>query len=97
MYLNQNLRGEIFNAGVNKPIKVKEVIKKFYLSRNKNEEFKLILKLMKSKKSKGEIPFQYMDYKKLKKYFGWQPKYEFKDTINNVFDWYEKYFNKNII
>ncbi len=97
LYLNQNLRGEIFNAGVNKPIKVKEVIKKFYLSRNKNEEFKLILKLMKSKKSKGEIPFQYMDYKKLKKYFGWQPKYEFKDTINNVFDWYEKYFNKNII
>lgn len=97
LYSNSNLRGEIFNAGVNKPIKVKDVIKKFYLSRNKKEELKIILKLMKSKKSKGEIPFQYMDYKKLKKYFGWQPKYEFKDTINNVFDWYEKYFNKNRI
>ena len=95
LYSNPNLRGEIFNAGVNKPIKVKDVIKKFYLSRNKKEELKIILKLMKSKKSKGEIPFQYMDYKKLKKYFGWQPKYEFKDTINDVFDWYEKYFNKN--
>ena len=97
LYSKQNLRGEIFNAGVNKPIKVKEVIKKFYLLRNKEEELKIIFKLMKSKKSKGEIPFQYMDYKKLKKYFGWQPKYQFENTLKYVFDWYENYFQKNRI
>ena len=49
---------------------------------------------MKLKKAKGEIPFQYMDYKKLNKYFGWSPKYKFDHTIPHVYDWYEKYLRK---
>ena len=95
LYKKPKLRGEIFNAGINKPISVKEVISKFYLARNKKEELKIIFKLMKSKKSKGEIPYQYMDHEKLKKYFGWKPKYEFDETINDLFEWYEKYLINN--
>jgi CDP-glucose 4,6-dehydratase len=97
LYKKPKLRGEIFNAGINKPITVKNVVKKFYLIRNKNKELAKILQLMKSKKNKGEIPFQYMDYKKLNKYFGWKPKYKFEETIEKVFEWYEKYFHKNNI
>jgi CDP-glucose 4,6-dehydratase len=97
LYKKPKLRGEIFNAGINKPISVKEVISKFYLAKNKKEELKIIFQLMKSKKSKGEIPYQYMDHKKLKKYFGWKPKYKFDETVNDLFEWYEKYLinNKN--
>ena len=97
LYKRPKLRGEIFNAGINKPITVKDVIKKFYLIRDKKKELKRIFQLMKSKKSKGEIPYQYMDYKKLKKYFGWKPKYKFEETIDIVFEWYKKYFHQNNI
>ena len=47
------------------------------------------------KKTKGEIPFQYMDHKKLKKYFGWSQKYKFENTLDEVFEWYKRYLSKN--
>lgn len=94
LYFKPSLSGQIFNAGINKPIKVKEVVKKFYFYRKELKKYKEIVNLMKLKKAKGEIPFQYMDYKKLNKYFGWSPKFEFDDTIPHVYDWYEKYLRK---
>jgi len=94
LYFKPKLSGEIFNAGINKPIKVKEVVKKFYFYKEEIEKYKEILSLMRLKKTKGEIPFQYMDYKKLNKYFGWSPKYKFDDTIHYTYDWYEKYLRK---
>lgn len=94
LYFKPILRGEIFNAGINKPIKVKDVVKKFYLYKGEEKKLNQIINLMKLKKTKGEIPFQYMDYKKLKKYFGWSPKYKFDDTIKVVYAWYEKYLSK---
>lgn len=97
LYKKPKLRGEIFNAGMNKPITVKEVIKKFYLIQDKKKELIRIFQSMKSKKSKGEIPYQYMDYKKLKKYFGWKPKYKFEETMGTIFEWYKKYFHQNNI
>lgn len=95
LYLRPSLRGEVFNAGINKPIKVRDVVKKFYLLKEKKTELNKIFKLMKSKKTKGEIPFQYMDHKKLKKYFGWSPKYKFENTLDEVFEWYKRYFSEN--
>ena len=44
-----------------------------------------------AKKTKGEIPYQFMDYSKLNKFFGWKPKYKFVDTIDEVFEWYKNY------
>jgi len=94
LYSKPKLSGEIFNAGINKPIKVREVIKKFYFYKKEFKRYREILKLMKLKKTKGEIPYQYMDYKKLNNYFGWFPKYKFDDTIHELYSWYEKYLNK---
>lgn len=94
LYLKPSLRGEIFNAGINKPIKVKEVVKKFYFYKKEKKRYQEIISLMKLKKTKGEIPYQYMDYNKLNKYFGWSPKFKFDDTISLVFDWYEKYLTQ---
>ncbi len=33
-----------------------------------------------------------MDYKKLYRYLGWKPKYEFIHTMPNLFEWYKEYF-----
>ena len=93
LYKNIKLSGEIFNAGINKPMRVREVVKKIYFYANKRNEYLEILQTMKNKKTKGELNSQSMDFTKLNKYFGWKPKHKFEDTIEIVFKWYQKYLN----
>jgi len=93
LYQNKLLSGEIFNAGTNNPIKIIDVIKLFYEHFQKYKDFKKIKNLIKNKrKSKGEIPFQSMDYKKLYKFFKWKPKYNLSNTIEETYKWYYKFF-----
>ena len=46
-------------------------------------------------KTRGEISIQFMDYKKLNLFLGWKPKYKFKQTLPELFKWYQSYFKKN--
>jgi len=93
LYQNKLLSGEIFNAGTNNPIKIIDVIKLFYEHFQKYKDFKKIKNLIKNKrKSKGEIPFQSMNYKKLYKFFKWKPKYNLSNTIEETYKWYYKFF-----
>ena len=94
LYKKPKLRGEIFNAGTNQPLRVKEIVKKFYFHKKEFKKFSKITKLMSKKKTRGEIPYQFMDYSKLNKFFGWKPKYKFDDTIDEVLNWYYKYLKK---
>ena len=57
-------------------------------------ELKNITKNMKKNKTSGEISIQLMDFKKLKKYFGWRPQNKFEHILPTVYDWYENYFKK---
>ena len=91
LYKNKKFSGEIFNAGTNKPITVKKVIERILIRNNKKKELKKILKLMKAKKTKGEISFQFMDCKKINKYFKWKPHYSFDKGIKETLNWYTKY------
>ena len=91
LYLNKKYSGEIFNAGTNKPISVKRIIEKVLIQNNKNKELKEIIKLMKSKSAPGEIPYQYMDCKKINKYFRWKPTYTFDRGISETINWYKKF------
>ena len=93
LYKNSKFSGEIFNAGSNKPMQVREVVKKIYFYANKKKEYLEILSTMKNKKTKGELNLQSMDFTKLNKYFGWKPKHKFENTIAKVFNWYQKYLN----
>ncbi len=93
LYKNKKLSGEIFNAGMNKPMRVREVVKKIYYYANKEKEYLEILRRMKNKKTKGELNYQSMDFTKLNRYFGWKPKNKFENTIENVFKWYQKYLS----
>jgi len=89
----KKIRGEVFNAGSNKPLKVKEVIEKIFKISGKDRDLKKIQNYYKKKKTSGEIYFQSMDYKKVNKYFGWEPKYKFDEGIVETYNWYKKYLN----
>ena len=52
-------------------------------------------KKMYKNKTRGEISIQFMDYKKLNLFLGWKPKYKFKQTLPELFKWYQSYFKKN--
>jgi len=94
LYLNKNYAGEIFNAGTNKPITVKKIIEKILIENKKYEQLKKILALMKSKKTTGEIPHQFMDCKKINSHFKWKPSYTFEKGIKETINWYKKYITK---
>ena len=89
-----SLSGEVFNAGNNKPITVKNLLQKIYFHQNKKTEYLEIVKLMKNKNTTGEIKFQSMNYRKLNKFFRWKPKYNIEKSLNITFAWYRKYLNK---
>ena len=88
------IKGQIFNAGSNKPMKIKDIIKIIFIHANKKKEYLKIINKFKNKKTIGEIDYQYMDHKKVKKYFGWSPKYNFEKGINETFDWYKENIKK---
>ncbi len=95
LYKNKNLKGEIFNAGTNQPLTIKQIVKKIYNFKRKKKELDIILKKMKNKKTTGEIKYQFMDFSKLYKYFKWKPKFSFDETIQEVYDWYFNYLSNN--
>ena len=55
---------------------------------------KINIRNIKKNKTKGEISIQFMNYKKLNQYLGWKPKFNFDDTLYDLFEWYKKYFDK---
>jgi len=91
LYKNKSLSGEIFNAGNNEPISVKNLLKLIFFHKNKKKQYKKILNIMKNKKTFGEINFQFMNYNKLYKFFKWKPKYNISSSLDQTFKWYEKY------
>ena len=87
---------EVFNAGTNKPHKIKDILKKIYLFKNMKSEYNKIIYKAKNNKTSGEISIQFMDHKKLKNNFGWKPKNNIDSTIPDLFRWYENYLkNEN--
>ena len=95
LYLEPNkIRGEVFNAGSNRGHKVKDIIKMIFEIGNKKKNLRSIFKNSKFKKTKGEIKSQYMDYKKVNKFFGWRPTFKMDRGLRETYDWYKKYISK---
>ena len=84
--------GEIFNAGTNTIHTVLSVIENIYKLID-NSDLINIRKNMIGKNTVGEIECQYMDYKKVNKYFGWKPKHDFIDGLSKTIEWYKNYLN----
>ena len=86
-----SLRGEVFNAGTNKPISVRDLLEKVYALVGNEKDFSELITLMENKKTTGEINCQYMNYNKVNKFFGWFPKVDLNEGLNKTIKWYERY------
>lgn len=79
----EKVKGEAFNFGSDDTLKVMEVIKVIEKALNKKINYKII------NTAKNEIPYQSLDYSKIRKTLGWTPKENIKSTTKKIFDWYK--------
>jgi len=83
------LRGQVFNAGCNKPIQVKDVISCVFDKIDYDNQKENIFRKMKSMEAIGEIDCQYMDYEKVYKFTNWSPTIKLDKGIDLSIDWYK--------
>ena len=87
----ENLAGEIFNAGTNKPISVRDLLEKVYDLVGNRSDFESVLELMKNRKPIGEINCQYMDYEKVHEFFKWKPLHALDQGLEKSIEWYRRW------
>src|SRR3989339_1093323 len=80
----EKINGEAFNFGSDDTLTVIEVIKEVEKVLNKKINFKIL------NTAKNEIPYQSLDYSKIKKTLGWMPKENIKSTAERVLGWYQR-------
>lgn len=80
----EKVRGEAFNFGSDDTLSVLEVIKQVERILGKKINYKIL------NTAKNEIPYQSLDYSKIKKTLGWKPKENIKTIVEKIFKWYQK-------
>lgn len=79
----EKVKGEAFNFGSDDTLKVMEVIKVIEKALNKKVDYKII------DTAKNEIPYQSLDYSKIRKTLDWKPKENIKSTAKKILEWYK--------
>ena len=77
------VKGQAFNFGSDDTLTVIGVIKAIEESLNKKKDYKIV------NTAKNEIPYQSLDYSKIKRTLGWKPKENIKTTADRIFKWYK--------
>jgi len=80
----EKVKGEAFNFGSDDTLNVIEVIRQVEEVLNKKINYKIL------NIAKNEIPYQSLDYSKIKKTLGWEPKENIKSTAEKIYAWYNK-------
>ncbi|OGK17517.1 hypothetical protein A2774_00825 [Candidatus Roizmanbacteria bacterium RIFCSPHIGHO2_01_FULL_39_12c] len=83
-------QGEAFNFGSEESLSVIEVINRFEKILHKKIDFKIL------NSAKNEIPYQSLDYSKIKKVLGWKPKFNLMTVGKNIYFWYKKIIKSQI-
>ncbi len=78
----EKVKGEAFNFGSDDTLTVIDVIKQVEKVLGKKIKFKIL------NNAKNEIPYQSLDYTKIKKLLGWKPKENVKSTAEKILKWY---------
>ena len=86
----EKTRGEVFNAGHNKPVSVLKVVETI-LRLAERPDLKPH-KLIKKGSVKGEIDRQWLDGRKAKKVLGWEPKVKLDEGLARTLSWYRDIF-----
>lgn len=77
------VRGKAFNFGSKETLSVFELIKKVEKGLKKKVKYALL------NNAQNEMPYQSLDYSKVKKMIGWEPAYSIEKTIRNMYRWYK--------
>lgn len=80
----KKVRGEAFNFGSDDTLSVLELIKLVEKTLNRKIKYKIL------NTAKKEIPYQSLDYSKIKSAVNWHPKYSIKKTTNDIFKHYQQ-------
>ena len=86
------LRGQVFNAGSNSPISMRNLLTKIYEHLDNKTELERILTDMNGKVTKGEIQHQHMSFDKVLQYFNWKPSNSIDQGIEKTIVWYKNHF-----
>lgn len=78
------VKGEAFNFGSEDTLSVIEVIK--LIERRLKKKVKYSIR----NQARNEIPYQSLDYSKIKETLGWQPKYNLVKSVEKIYKWYKK-------
>lgn len=77
-------QGNAFNFGSKETLSVLEVVKTLEKVLRRKVSYKLL------NTASNEIPYQSLDFAKIKKKIGWVPRYTLKRTIPGMYRWYKK-------
>ena len=80
----EKINGEAFNFGSDDTLTVMEVIKEVEKVLNKKINFKIL------NTAHNEIPYQSLDYAKIKRTLGWKPKENIRSTVKKILEWYSR-------
>lgn len=78
-------KGQAYNFGSQDSYSVKELLKLIEEALDQ----KLVLKYLHT--AHNEIPYQSLDYSKIKKELGWETQYNLKQVLPQMFEWYKQY------
>ncbi len=87
----ENVRGEAFNFGPEKPSSVLEIVE--MLQKTMNSSLKPII----LHGASSEIQHQVLDSFKASQRLGWSPEYSLAEGISETVKWYESYFNMALL
>jgi CDP-glucose 4,6-dehydratase len=80
--------GQAFNFSSGHNFSVLDLIANIEKVLGQKVNFKII------NNQKNEIPAQSLNFEKVQKILGWQPKYSFKEGVLEIFEWYKKLLAK---
>lgn len=83
----EKVKGEAFNFGSDDTLSVLEVIKLVEKTLNKKIKYKIL------NISKSEIPYQSLDYSKIRKVVNWNSAYSIKKTAKKILKYYQENLN----
>lgn len=75
------VKGEAFNFGSDDTLNVLDLIKIVEKNLSKKIKYKIL------NTAKNEIPYQSLDYSKIRKSLGWKPKENLKSTVERIYNW----------
>ena len=82
---NDSYRGEIYNAGTNKPISIKDLVSMIFKKVGNIEDLEIVIREMIGQKTVGEIDTLWVD--KLNNHFKWSPQTSLSQGLTNTIEW----------